>query len=109
MLVVALKSDDENLLKRIRTIKILFGIWITIFTIIAAAEIVVTILYDSNNDLIKIWEGCYQIVYNYLFNAIIILSYLVLSVILFATYSKVKSAYKTFLTPHEIKQINENL
>lgn len=45
MLVVALKSDDENLLLRIRITKILFGVWITLFSIIAACEIVVTILY----------------------------------------------------------------
>ena len=109
MLVVALKSDDENLPQRIRLSKIIFGIWITLFVLIAATEIVVIILYEKNNTFIETWESSYQILYNYVFNGVIILAYLVLSVILYVTYSKVKSSYKALLTEHEAKQINENL
>jgi hypothetical protein len=89
MLVVALKSDDEFLVQRIRISKIILGIWTTFFVLIASTEIVVIILYEPNNNLITIWESCYQIIYNYVFNALIILAYLVLSVILYSTYSKV--------------------
>ncbi len=91
MLVVALKSDDEYLLQRIRITKIIFGIWITFFALIASTEILAIILYEPNNNLISIWESTYQITYNYVFNVVIILAYLVLSVILYVTYSKVKS------------------
>jgi uncharacterized membrane protein YqjE len=91
LLVVALKSEDENLLQRIRITKIIIGIWMTLFILIALTEIVVVCLFDPNNNFIDKWEDFYQIVYNYVFNVLIILAYLVLSVILQVTYSKVKS------------------
>ena len=91
LLVVALKSEDENMLQRIRITKIIFSLWMTFFVLIASTEIVVVFLYDPNNNFMTIWEVCYQVIYNYVFNAIVILGYLVLSVFLYVTYSKVKS------------------
>ena len=63
----------------------------TFFVLIASTEILAIILYEPNNNLITIWDRTYQITYNYVFNVVIILAYLVLSVILYVTYSKVKS------------------
>ena len=109
MLVIALKSNEDNLLKRIQFSKVIFFIWVGFFLLIITSEILVTVLYAPNNETIKIWEKCYNIIYNYIFNFLVILAYLVLSVILYITYSKVKKTYESMLTPDEIKQINENL
>lgn len=49
MLVIALKSNEDNLLKRIQFSKVIFFIWVGFFLLIITSEILVTGLYTPNN------------------------------------------------------------
>jgi len=52
MLVIALKSNEDNLLKRIQFSKVIFFIWVGFFLLIITSEILVTGLYTPNNETI---------------------------------------------------------
>jgi len=109
ILVVALKSKEDQIVRRIKICRGLFFFWILIFMGIMAYryfELYDDIKSEDFGEALSLW---YAIIYTYLYNFTMIIAYGYLYITLKRTYSQVKVTFAKDLSAKEIRQIDENL
>ena len=109
ILVIQLKSIEDDLIYRIKMCQIILAIWFFVFFVIIGYryyELYENTLDHDVEDPPNIW---YAVVYTYIYNFTMIGAYFYLYFTLKRAYLQVKLNFAEDLSKREKKQIDENL